>query len=581
LSHLNRYNGERKALEIEQYSRYSIFSRKKEFIAKERLPTELLQNASKEKLRGGFYTPKPITEFILRWAVNGNQDFDILEPSVGDGKFLEQIKESKFAYNSITAIELVDEEAEKTRKLDLPKTTVLTGDFFKFCNNTEKRFNLSIGNPPFIRYQFFDKEQRAEAEKIFEKASLRYSKLTNPWVSFIVGSSVLLKETGKIGFVVPAEVLQVSYAKQLRNFLAHFYNKINIVSFKKLVFPSIQQEVVLLLCEKNGNGSHLIEHIELEDTDGLKVLDVNKLKCPEKKIDFQSNKWTFYFLEQTEIDFIERLLHQKTIHQLRNYVTVEVGMTTGSNSFFTVPQSIVDEYDLRQYAKPMVGRSVQVPSIIFTEIDWRDNINQGARAFFLDFPSKKELEKNKKALDYIKQGETLGIHEGYKCGIRDEWQIMPSAWVSEALFTRRNNIYPRLIINSGKAYTTDTMHRVTVRKDAKLSSCKQINLNALVASYYNSLTFAFAEICGRSHGGGALELMPNEVEDVLVPYKESNADLLGKIDEMMRSKKSIEEILMFTDPIILKEGYGFTGAEIEIANTVWKKLLNRRMNRKF
>ena len=227
---------------------------------------ELQQNTPKDKLRGGFYTPKPITDFILKWAVNGNQNFDILEPSVGDGKFLQQIKENSFAYNSITAIEINEEEAQKARKLNLPKTTIVTGDFFSFCNTTEKRFNLAIGNPPYIRYQFFDKDQRAEAEKIYAKLGLRYSKLTNPWVPFVVGSSILLKEKGKIGFVLPAEILQVSYAKQLRNFLAHFYNKINIVSFKKLVFPTIQQEVILLLCEKNGTGSHLIEHIELQDT---------------------------------------------------------------------------------------------------------------------------------------------------------------------------------------------------------------------------------------------------------------------------------------------------------------------------
>jgi adenine-specific DNA methylase len=59
----------------------------------------------------------------------------------------------------------------------------------------------------------------------------------------VVGSSLLLKEKGKIGFVIPAELLQVSYTKQLREFLAHFYNKINIISFEKLVFPDIQQEV--------------------------------------------------------------------------------------------------------------------------------------------------------------------------------------------------------------------------------------------------------------------------------------------------------------------------------------------------
>jgi len=551
-----------------------------EFTGKERNPMQLIQNASKEKLRGGFYTPKPITNFILKWAVNGNQDFDILEPSVGDGKFLEQIRENGFAYNSITAIEINEVEAEKARNLNLPKTTVITGDFFQFCNNTEKCFSLAIGNPPYIRYQFFDKDQRVEAEKIFAKAGLRYSKLTNPWVPFVVGSSLLLKEKGKLGFVLPAEMLQVSYAKQLRNFLAHFYNKINIISFRKLVFPSIQQEVLILLCEKNGNEPHLIEHIELENIDELQTLDINRLKCPEKKIDFQSNKWTFYFLDQKEIDFIEGLLHQKTILPLRSYVTVEVGMTTGSNSFFTVPLSTINEYQLQEYAKPMVGRSVQVNSIIFTEEDWKENIKAGARAYFLNFPNRKEIEKNRLALEYIKQGERAGIHKGYKCRIRKEWQIQPSAWVSEALFTRRNNIYPRLIINQAKAYTTDTMHRVTINKDARLATLEKINLEAFVASYYNSLSLAFAEICGRSHGGGALELMPNEVEDVLLPYDEGNAKILSQIDRLMRDRNSLDEILEFTDPIILKEGSSFSDSEIRTANSIWKKLLNRRMSRK-
>lgn len=541
---------------------------------------ELLQNTSKEKLRGGFYTPKPITNFILRWAANGNEAYDILEPSVGDGKFLEQIRESNFAYNSITAIEINKVEAEKVRNLNLPRTTVITGDFFKFCNSTEKRFSLSVGNPPYIRYQFFDKEQRAEAEKIFAKAGLQYSKLTNPWVPFVVGSSLLLKEKGKLGFVLPAELLQVSYAKRLRNFLAHFYNKINIISFRKLVFPSIQQEVILLLCEKNDNESHLIEHIELENTDELQTIDVNKLKCPEKKIDFKSNKWTFYFLDQKEIDFIEKVLHQKRILTLRNYVTVEVGMTTGSNRFFTVPLSTVNEYHLQEYTKPMVGRSVQVNGIIFTEEDWKTNIKAGARAYFLDFPKRKEIERNKRAFEYLKQGEKEEIHKGFKCRIRDEWQIQPSVWVSDGFFTRRNNICPRLIINEARAHTTDTMHRVRVKKDTGLLNLRKINLATLVASYYNSLSLAFAEICGRSHGGGALELMPNEVEDILLPYDEGNAGILSEIDHMMRDKISIDEILEFTDPIILKEGSGFFDFEIRTANNIWKKLLKRRMSRR-
>ena len=501
----------------------------------------LIANASSEKLRGGFYTPEPIARFMLRWAINGNRDYDILEPSCGDGVFLEQIRDSNFEYKTITAIELIEEESEKTRKLRLTRTKVLTTDFYNYCNNTEQRFDMIIGNPPYIRYQYFDKQQREEAMKIFAKAGLKYSKLANAWVSFVVGATLLLKEKGKIAFVLPAEILQVGYAKQLRNYLAHTYNKINIVSFRKLVFPEAQQEVVLLLCEKNNSEEHLIEHLELDDASKLVNLDVTDLKSPRKHIDFKANKWTFYFLSQREIDFIERLLHQKAIKPIGSYAKVEVGMTTGSNDFFTVSKKKLDEYDLKEYSKPMVGRSVQVSSIIFNKEDWKENVVNNAKAFFLLFPPKKSLHK--KAQEYLTNGEKSGIDKLYKCRIRNEWQIVPSAWISDALFIRRNNKYPRFILNDTKAYTTDTMHRVTIKKDTTLTNGKKININALIASYYNSLSFAFSEISGRSHGGGVLELMPSEVENILIPYDERNAKLLKIIDDMLRNGENIDDVL--------------------------------------
>lgn len=532
---------------------------------------QLIKEASKEKLRGGFYTPEPIASFILKWAFNGNKQLDILEPSCGDGVFLEEIQKGCYEYNSVTAIEFDEVEAEKSKKIGLDKTNVINADFHDFCIHTRQKFDLVVGNPPYIRYQYFDKEQQEFASNIFKKAKLKYSKLTNAWVSFVVGSSLLLKEEGKIGFVLPAEILQVSYAQPLREFLAHFYNKINIVSFEKLVFPDIQQEVVLLLCEKNNSKTHLIEHLELKDAEELEKLDVSKLKSPKKKIDFKSNKWTFYFLEQNEIDFLEKLQNDKIIPRLNEYAKVEVGITTGSNPFFTVPLSIVQFYGLENYAKPLVGRSVQVPSAIFTEEDWIKNRNSEARTHFLSFPKMEELNGSVGARDYISWGEENNIHKGYKCRIRDEWQIVPSQRISDALFIRRNNKYPKLIINEAEAFTTDTMHRVTVKE--------RVNLKALTASYYNSLSFAFAEICGRSHGGGVLELMPNEVERILLPYNENNAELLPIIDKIIREKKDISELLKITNEKILKENYGLTNKEIDLADSIWKKLSNRRLNR--
>lgn len=529
----------------------------------------VIENASKEKLRGGFYTPTPIADFILKWAFNGRSDYDILEPSCGDGVFLELLKDRK--YNSVTAVEIDENEAEKATNIDIPNKTLINTDFHVYCNETEQKFDLIIGNPPYIRYQYFSNEQRFEAKKIFYHAGLKYSKLMNAWVSFVVGSSLLLKENGKIGFVLPAEILQVSYAQQLRKFIARFYNKINIISFEKLVFPNIQQEVVLLLCEKNNTNSHLIEHLELKNADDLKNLDTSIIKSPKKKIDFKSNKWTFYFLQQNEIDFLESILNQNAIPRLGYFATVEVGMTTGSNPFFTVPLSIVEKYNLHDYAKPMVGRSVQVSSVIFNKKDWELNSKSGAKAHFLKFPEIQNINGNKSALGYIKFGEKQEIHKGYKCGLRDEWQIVPSTRISDALFIRRNYLFPRLIINEAQVYTTDTMHRVWIKEN--------VDIKTLAASYYNSLSLAFAEICGRSHGGGVLELMPNEVENIILPYNEKNAVLLDEIDNRMRNKENINKILEQTNKLILKNNLGFSDTDIKLANSIREKLATRRLNR--
>jgi len=47
----------------------------------------------------------------------------------------------------------------------------------------------------------------------------------------------------------------------------------------------------------------------------------------------------------------------------------------------------------------------------------------------------------------------------------------------------------------------------------------------------------------------------------------------------MRNKTDVNEILEFTDEIILKKGCGFSDSEIKLVNNIWKKLLRRRQVR--
>lgn len=531
---------------------------------------QLIEDASAQKLRGAYYTPPAIASFILHWGINGSTDADILEPSCGDGVFLEQMATEHMLFHHTTAVEYEAVEAEKARAIGLHDSEVINSDFHRFCLYTEQRFNLVVGNPPFIRYQYYDEEQQVLAGEIFKKAGLKRSKLTNAWVTFVVGCSLLLKEKGKMGFVIPSELLQVTYAQQLRKYLATSFNKINIISFENLVFEEIQQEVVLLLCERTGTGEHLIEHIEVKDAEALQQLDPHRLKLPTKQIDFHADKWTYYFLDKEELDFLNKV-RVKNMPKIGTYADVEVGITTGSNGYFTVPQGVVDMYQLHEYARPMVGRSVQVNSLCFTKTDWQQNLANGAKANLLVFTPGAKENGNEGTKAYIENGEQQGINKGYKTSIRDDWYVIPSIKLSDALFLRRNNLYPKFVLNEARAYTTDTMHRVFIKEG--------VNRKAFVVSYYNSLSFAFAEILGRNFGGGVLELMPSEVEGVYLPYREENAKLFEKVDQMVRDKKTADEILDFTDKEILQKGMGFFETETKMARSIWYKLMGRRLNR--
>lgn len=70
-----------------------------------------------DKLRGGYYTPPDISEFIIRWA-NLSTGNSILEPSCGDGSFLAAIRKicSPKCSNNVIGIELDLAEADKARK---------------------------------------------------------------------------------------------------------------------------------------------------------------------------------------------------------------------------------------------------------------------------------------------------------------------------------------------------------------------------------------------------------------------------------------------------------------------------------
>lgn len=214
------------------------------------------ENESFDKLRGGYYTPKPIADFLSKWISQSNPR-TVLEPSCGDGVFIQSMAESANSKMSLTAIELIEEEAQKARSKNT-KNSQLTidvqcNDFLKVAYQyliEGKTFDASVGNPPYIRYQYLDKEDQKLSEQIFKFFDLKFTKHTNAWVPFVIACIGMLAPNGRLAMVIPSELLHVLHANSLREFMLEACDRIVIIDPTELLFDDALQGTVLLMVER-------------------------------------------------------------------------------------------------------------------------------------------------------------------------------------------------------------------------------------------------------------------------------------------------------------------------------------------
>ncbi|MBN4063054.1 MAG: SAM-dependent methyltransferase [Alkaliphilus sp.] len=542
---------------------------------------KLKKDSSTQKLRGAYYTPKVLADFIVK-NIEKKDNMKILEPSCGDGVFLESISEyiKDEQIKSVEAIEIINEEAKKVKNRGYGKKyKIINTDFLDFYhNNKNKRYDLIVGNPPYIRYQYLSKKQREIQSEILTNNGMKSNKLINSWVCFLVASVEMLADKGSIGFVIPAELLQVVYAEDLRQYLSNHLAKITLLTFKELVFPKIEQEIVVFIGEKDYtvlNEETVISVVEYNNFVDMLKHDISKIEY--QRIENTKEKWTHYFLNGEENNLVYEYRNHMKFTTFDKIALVNVGITTGNNKYFSVERDIVKKYNLENVVLPLIGRSAHADGLFFNEENWKKNIAKDKRAQLILFPENipyEEYPKEHKA--YIDLGENTEQNIGYKCRIRDRWYIIPSIWTPDAFFLRRNNKFPKFVLNEINAVSTDTMHRIKFKE--------HINKRKALLSYYNSITFAFTEINGRSYGGGVLEILPREVGSVVLPEIQSMDsrvcdELLEIVDDYISNKKDINELLDIVDNAVLHEHLGLNQDTTHAFRMIWKKLMNRRLKR--
>ncbi len=532
---------------------------------------------SAEKLRGGYYTQADVAAFLTRWILQ-SRPHRLLEPACGDGVFFEALAGlGAVGIESVAACEIVAAEAEKARSraCALPgiSVQVFAEDFLQWSLlqlTDQPSFDAVFGNPPFIRYQYLDGKLQARAEQLFHHFDLPFTKHTNAWVPFVVASLALLRPGGRLAMVVPSELLHILHARSLRSFLCEQCSRILVLDPQDLWFEQTLQGVVLLMAEKRqraGGGDAQVALVPIRDRTAL-------ARPPEehfRRADFfpaslLNGKWMLGLLSRDERALLERLAAHPAIRPFGEWASVDVGIVTGANKFFLVPQDVVRQHGLEPWAHPMFGRSEHVRGVIYDKRCHRHNQDQGLPANFLWFGDRALSELPGAARRYIREGEKQELHRRYKCRIRAPWYNVPSVYAAPVAMLKRAHHFPRLILNTAKALTTDTAYRI-VPQQGKAAD--------LVFGFINSLTALSAELEGRHYGGGVLELVPSEIERLLLPIARPPRNALRDLDEAVRARMPPEDLLVRQDRLLLRP-LGITQTECEGLRNAWLKLRNRR-----
>ncbi|MDC0764748.1 N-6 DNA methylase [Brevibacillus sp. AG] len=527
------------------------------------------------KSEGSFYTPTVLANFLMSESLSFFHDTEgisILEPSCGDGVFLAALLEDKKGAKNVNSIYAVEKNMKELKKAKTTRKELIdngiipsyfVADFLNFKPKGSTKFELIIGNPPYIHKKHLSSEQIEQSKEILELKGIKNTSISNIWISFVVKAIDMLKDNGVLCYILPSEMLQVKYAKEIRRLLFCEFDEITFLTFSEKIFTDIEQDVIVLICKRKSENK-VIKHGSLtRERDSFKI----EYRTISPKSYFQ-DKWLWYLLKQEEVASIKKILDQFT--KINDLCESGAGIVTGNNDYFIVSKSSIKKYGLQKYCKPILKKSFFIKdTIIIRENEFRKISDKELPCYLIDLNRIKSNRMPKRIKEYIAKGELEDVHKGYKCNIRPEWYKVPSIWSSEGVFFKRSHLYPKILYNECGAFITDTGYRIKMKES--------VSIKNLVFCFYNSLTLLLAELNGRNYGGGVLEVTPKEFQNLRLPFYDAGEILFEQLQQRFSSGVPIEDILDFTDRVILHQQFDISMETIQMIKNVRKTLLINRL----
>lgn len=540
--------------------------------------------AQLRKARGAFFTPAELCRYVAEWAIRTPDDA-VLEPSCGEAAFL-LASGSRLAEltagasvlvgsGSLSGVELHTASAAEARGLLHARgldADIRVGNFL--AEEPRPIYDAVVGNPPYVRYQAFTGSERVHGREAALRAGVALTNLASSWAAFTVHSSLFLKPGGRLGLVLPAELLTVNYASQVRSFLMRHFGRVRLVLFEERVFPGVLEEVVLLLADGVGPT----DHCELRQVRDIAELWTSADVPSRWRPLVTADKWTPALVSPAARDAWAGLEAAGSFAPLQTWGETTLGMVTGNNRFFALSQRRAKELGLRSADVIRISPpgSRHLRGLTFTEKAWKELAGEDSSCLLF----RPSGEPSAAAARYIVSGEKTAVDEAYKCRVRSPWWRVPLVKPADLLLTYMNADTPRLCTNRATVRHLNSVHGLYLASDHRA-----LGMDLLPMASINSMTMLGAEITGRAYGGGMLKLEPKEADRLPVPslalVQRCAAELRALRPQLAGALRrgNLLEAAATVDKVLLVEGCGLSRATVRAIADAHAAMSARRTSR--
>lgn len=339
----------------------------------------------KKNKYGQYFTPEMVAYFMVMLA-NVSAKTRVLEPSAGEGVFVKCLREHKCK-------DIIPYEIDSSI-IGAYKDIAICGSFISA--QIEKKFDVVIGNPPYIRWKNLEDELKKELETC-ELWNKYCNSLCDYLHIFIIKSIELLEDGGCLVFICPEYWMNTTHSITLRNYMVSNGYFSDIYHFSETpIFKGVATSSVIfkyIKTTKKPSSKINVAMYESKESLTTEILD-NLLKCRAMpNVEYlklnqfkENNRWMLVNEDTAErLKTIERAcsfnadLFETKMNRIGDVCDIGNGMVSGLDKAFQIDYNslnaaerkatlnVVKAKDLQPYRYVKKTTYINVPSNIIEE----------------------------------------------------------------------------------------------------------------------------------------------------------------------------------------------------------------------